>query len=136
MKNTIIGLLAIVVLGAGLFFGLSNKKQVNKLGSVNVGSDYSSVLLDGSLATSTTAISSIGGALGSIIVTEDQAIEVDVYDATSTAAIGNGLSTKIAVMEATQAEGTYTFDAWLQYGLVLDSADWTAFDGTWTITYR
>lgn len=110
--------------------------------SANVGNEYNYIQLTGSVSSSSVMIggtdvsSSSAATLGSIIITEDSALAIDVWDATSTEAIGNAYATKVADMQAALTEGTYIFDINLRYGLVLNTTDWTAFAGDWTITWR
>lgn len=131
MKNIVIGLITIVLaMVAGFYYG-SPKEE---LGSVNIANEYKYSQLTGSVASTSAVISA--STLGSIVVTEDQALAIDVWDATSTEAIGSPYAYKIADMEASQAEGVYTFDVSLRHGIVLNTTDWTAFAGDWTITYR
>lgn len=105
------------------------------LGSVGVGGEYKYTHYIGSVATSS-LLKSGSGTFGSVIITEEQAGIVTMYDATSTAAIGTGLETKIATFEDAQAEGNYIFDTSFYDGLVFVSADGSAFAGSWTITHR
>jgi hypothetical protein len=130
LKGKIIAVLSAIIVILGGY-------SATNLGSVVQNSQYDYTQLSGSVASTTANVNVGKTTLGSIIVTEDQAVAVDVYDATSTAAITDGTyATKVAVMEAAQAEGTYTFDTGLTYGLVLNTDDWTAFAGDWTVTYR
>jgi len=107
-------------------------------GSVSTGNEYKYTQLSGSLATSSTVIKAEAGTLGSIIITEDSALAVTLYDATSTAALSGSSAyyTKIAVPQAALTEGVYTFDVSFYRGLVLSATDWTAFAGDWTLTWK
>lgn len=64
----------------------------------------------------TTVVKSGSGILGSIVVGETAAGAITVYD--NTAASG----TVIAVLKASVAEGTYTFDASFSTGLTVVTA--------------
>lgn len=105
------------------------------LAGVPQGSEYHSTAYSSAVATST-LVKTGGGALGSVIITEDQAGTVILYDATSTAAIGNGLTTTIASFPAAATEGTYAFDVALYRGLAFVTSTGFNFAGEWTITYR
>jgi len=126
----------ILLLLAGLIGYNLTPAQPEPLGSVQQGSEYKYLQLSGAVATST-AIKTTRGTLGSVIITEDQAGAVVLYDATSTAAVTDGTySTAIADFQAAEPEGTYTFDTSFNNGLVFVSADGFSFAGDWTITYR
>ena len=133
IKDIIIGALILILLALG--FLVFKPKEI---GSVVRGGEMKYTQLSGSVATSSTQIKTSAGTLGSIIITEDSALAIDVYDATSTEALGgsSALFTKIADLEATLTEGTYTFDVSFYNGLVLDTSDWTAFGGDFTVTWR
>lgn len=127
IKGKIIATLTalIVLLGGG--YGL---------GSVSQNNQYNYSQLTGSVASSTATVNTGRTTLGSVVITEDSAVAVEIWDATSTGAIGNGLATKVADLQAALTEGVYTFDVGLDYGLMLKTDDWTAFAGDWTVTYR
>ena len=108
-----------------------------ELGSVQQGGEYKYTHLTGASIATSTEIKSTRGTFGSVIITEDQAGAVTVYDATSTAAVTDGTySDAIATFEDAQAEGVYTFDTSFYRGLVVNSADGFTFAGSWTITHR
>lgn len=133
MKNTLIGLLITIAILAGAYIAYPDEPNA---GSVVQNSQYDYAQLSGSIATTSSVINTGRTTFGSIIITEDSAVVVEVWDATSTVAIGNGLAVKVADLQASLTEGVYTFDVGVKYGLVLKTADWTAFAGDWTVTYR
>jgi len=118
-----------------IIMGLSKVAEEQPLGSVSTASEYKYVHYSGSGIASTTLLKTGSGTFGSVIITEDQAGAVILYDATSTAAIGTGFETAIATFESAQLEGVYTFDVSFYNGLVFSGAGET-FAGNWTITYR
>ena len=135
MKTILIVGGIILLFLAGLI-GYNFNQLEQPLGSVQQGGEYKYLQLSGAVATST-AIKTTRGTLGSVIITEDQAGAVVLYDATSTAAVTDGTySTAIADFQAAEPEGTYTFDTSFNNGLVFVSADGFSFAGDWTITYR
>jgi len=69
--------------------------------------------------------------LGSIIVASSSATTFKVWNATSTT---DSASTTVFGMKASISEGTYTFDAELPRGLIVEKT--TGFNGDYVITYR
>lgn len=69
--------------------------------------------------------------LGSVIITTDSAGTFVVNNATSTT---DADAETVASFEATQGEGTYTFDTYLNRGLQIISG--ASGDGLITVTYR
>lgn len=137
MKNKIIALLVILVLLADVVAGIALFKSSSfKLSGITAGNEYAYQQFSGSIATST-SIAVGSRTLGSVIITEDSATAVTFWDATSTGAVTDTTyATKVAVMEATLAEGTYVFDLQLNRGLIMVSTDGYSFAGDWTVTYR
>lgn len=127
--NTIIALVILLLVG-GIYL-----QEDKDLGSLQQGNAYSYSQYTTAVAT-TTQVFAGQGTLGSVIITEDAAGTVVLYDATSTAAIGSGLETRIADFEAAATEGVYTFDTGLTYGLVFVTSTGYNFAGDWTITWR
>ncbi len=110
--------------------------DVEELGSVNIGNEYHYTQLTGTIST-TTVIKTGYGTLGAVVITEDQAGAVVLWDATSSAAVTDGtFATRVADFQTASTEGTYTFDAYLTKGLVLVSDDGFVFDGDWTLLWR
>lgn len=135
MKKAIIGLLGVAIVLTMAFF-VTRMDNEEEAGSVNRANEYHYVHYSGSGIATTSLIATGQGAFGSVIITEDQAGAVWIYDATSTEAIGTGFEETIATFENAQAEGVYTFDVAYRQGLVFVSADGYVFAGNWTITYR
>jgi len=126
----------LTIVGVIILVGIIFLNQPQPIGGVTVGNDYRYSQFSGAIAT-TTVISVGKRTLGSVIITEDSATAVTFWDATSSSAVDGGTyATKIAVMQAALTEGTYTFDAQLNRGLVMRSADGFSFAGDWTVTYR
>jgi len=128
-----------ILISVGILIWYFNKaevvKDVENVGSVSQGSEYHFTQLTGAIAT-TSAIGTNTSVLGSVIITEDQVGAVVLWDATSTAAVDNGLSRRIADFQTAEPEEAYPFDVWLKYGLVYVSDDGYLFAGDWTLTYR
>ena len=77
------------------------------------------------------------GSLTRVTITEDAAIAVVFYDATSSEAVGGAFSTRIADFAAAATEGTYEFDAAFTRGLMMVAeTDATAFAGDWTVMWQ
>lgn len=91
------------------------------------------------LATTTVGMASVHNivsanrviSLGSIVVASSSATTFKVWNATSTTDIA---STSVFGMKASIGEGTYTFDAELPRGLIVEKP--TGFNGDYVITYR
>lgn len=133
--------LAVVVMVLGLAtigFGIYTlpDRLVPPLGGVTQGNEYNYTQLTGPIATTTLIVRKPGAVLGSVVITEDQAGAVVLYDATSTTAYSKTNGTRIADFQTAQSEGTYVFDAVLKKGLVLESADGFLFAGDWSILWR
>ena len=142
MKKTLIvgGTIIILLLSLLVWNAFQIGQPEGNLSSVAISGEYKYTQLSGSVATSSTEIkANDNGTFGSIVITADAASgAIVVYDATSTEAL-SGTSTlysRIADLEDGLVEGTYTFDVSFYNGLVLDTTDWTAFAGDWTVTYR
>ena len=69
--------------------------------------------------------------LGSIIVASSSATSFTIWNATSTTDVS---STTVAVIKASVAEGTYTFDTELTRGLIVVKP--AGFNGSYVVTYR
>lgn len=128
LKSKIIAVLSAIIVLLGGY-------TATNLGSVTQNSQYDYLQLTGPIAT-TTLVNAGKTTLGSVIVTETQAGALTIWDATSTSAVNNGVSVRVADLKSAIQEGTYTFDTGLKYGLVLVSDDGFSFAGDWTVTYR
>ena len=107
-----------------------------ELTGVPQGNTYNYTQLTGVIATTSTIVAG-QSTLGSVIITEDQAGAVVLWDATSSAAITDGTyATRVADFQTASTEGTYVFDTGVTYGLIYISDDGYVFDGDWTITWR
>lgn len=119
--------------------------------SVSQASEYRSTMATSGLASASAGrlIMTGQGTLGSIVVSSTSASTFTVWDATSTATTSYQTATlrpdlteassttygrPVAVFKASVGENTYTFDATLYKGLVLEVP--TGFTGSYTITYR
>ena len=103
----------IIIIMLAVVIVLQVRQTPNGLGSVAQSGEYKYTSLSGAVSTSTTAIKTGAGTLGSIVITADAASgDIAIYDATSTAALSGGASlfTKIGDLEDGLLEGTYTFD--------------------------
>lgn len=142
MKNKtwwIAPLIAVLII-VGMTVVVMNQIQIDKnVGSVVQGSEYhaTNTAAFGSDSTLVMAASEQGTAviLGNIVVASTTAFRVEIYDATSTAAVTAGVySTLVGTLEPSITEGTYTFDASLQDGLVIVNE--ASYDGSYIIMYR
>lgn len=125
----------IIIIMSGIIGFQMNESD--NFGSVDRGGEYKYTHISGSGIASTTLLRTGPGTFGSVIITEDQAGAVIMYDATSTEALsgGSSLYSTIATFESAQTEGVYTFDVSVYNGLVISLAGET-FAGNWTVTYR
>jgi len=138
--KTLLSIIGGLVGGAimvSIFFICQPVEQAD-IGSVARAGEYHYTQLTGAVAT-TSLIKTGVGTLGSVVITEDQAGAVIMFDSATTSSTGLASSTyatRIADFETAQAEGVYTFDVSFKKGLVFQSADGAAFAGDWTITWR
>lgn len=123
--SIIIGLVAVIL--------IVNKSPLPSVGSVTRGGEYqaTSTYPVGAAALYSTLISNTNGTLGSIIVSSTTVGTLKVKNATSTSDVA---STTIATFGASPANGTYTFDAIITRGLIIELSP--GFTGGYTITYR
>jgi hypothetical protein len=135
-KRITIGGMVVIFLLAGMFYlDAIGQQEESRMGGVNIGNEYAYTQLTGSVAT-TSEILDGRGMLGSVIITEDPAGTVVLYDATSTTAYSKTNGTRIADLEAAITEGVYTFDVYVQNGIIFETSDGENFAGDLTITYR
>jgi len=150
IKNQIIpGLIILSIisgLGAfGYFFIQGMKAEFAKpiqTGSVAITHEYqatTTVLITGTTykAAQTrhlVASSTAGITLGSVVIASTTANTMAIYNATSSDAVVNGDGTLITTFPASAPQGTYTFDVWLDKGLVLDLA--SGFGGDYVVSFR
>lgn len=105
------------------------------MGSTIQGNDYMSTTTDSTKASATVPqpVKLASGSLGSVIVLgTTTAASIKIYDnalATSTAS-----STLVATIPSGTAQGTYTFDRSMGYGILVDVG--VGFVGSYVITYR
>ena len=78
-----------------------------------------------------TLIDNTYGTLGSVIISSTTAGTMKIWNATSTT---DSASTTIATFAASAANGTYTFDAIITRGLIIETS--IGFAGGYTITHR
>ena len=133
-RNLTIGVVILILMVGGILL----KMPVLNSGDVSLslgggGGDYYYKHFSGSIA-STTALKSITGSFGGIVINEDSAVAVTFYDATSTTAYSITNATTIAIVQASQAEGVYIYNAGLSKGLVM-SCDGFTFAGDWTVLW-
>ena len=142
-KNRIFGTIVVLSIAIGGYFaiqGIMSKIDVDvDLKSVEYANEYHATNTANFIADTTFIISSVdqgrAATLGSVVVVSTTAFWVEFYDATSTAAHADGTYTvKIATLESSITEGTYTFDIALQRGLVVVNE--TGYDGSYVITTR
>lgn len=133
--KTLLGVVGAVILTLSVLIGYQLNDKPVPMGSVAPGGECHYTQFDGAIATSSLIKTGVTTFCG-VVINEDQAGIVTFYNATSTAAIGTGLEDKIAIFEAAQAEGVYTFDTIAPLGLVMVSADGFSFAGNWTVLSR
>ena len=132
--------IGIMIVGLAILTSMAYERLFGKdLGSVIQGSEYhaTNTAAFGSDSTLIQAASTHGTAviLGNIVVGSTTPFWMQIYDATSTAAVTAGVySTLVGTLESSVTEGTYTFDASLQDGLVIVNE--ASFDGSYTIMFR
>jgi len=124
-------LLYVGLIGAILFIKTGT---VNSFGSVQRANEYQATTTTalGFAGRQVTLISNTQGAFGSVIVASSSpAGTISFKDATSTTDVA---STTLASFPITPTAGTYTFDAVVLRGLIVETQ--TGFAGNYTITYR
>lgn len=145
-KFTVIIFLLLILAGVGHLVFYNKQKIEPDLGGVEVTGEYYSTStasftgvrlktaeFQQEIATATPQ--NIWTTLGSVIVASSTQHAMKIYDATSTAALTNTPNTKlVATIGTSTAQGTYTFDSLLRYGLILELE--AGFNGDYIITYR
>jgi len=137
-RNLTIGIGILILLVGGIFL----KMPVGTSGDLSLdlgggGGDYYYQQFSTTLTASSTALKTdTPGTFGGVTITEDAAVAITFYDATSTTAYSITNGTKIAVFEAAQAEGTYTFDVAFNKGLIMNCTSSTGFGGDWTVFWN
>lgn len=149
LKNTILASALVAIVAFVLFTILiATQTPKNADASVSQGSEYQSYMATSTNASATTAIAlkTTTGTLGSIVITQAATTGAyfRVWDATSTATStyqnydNTSTSTTygrlVAQVKTTAAEGTYTFDASMFKGVVIEVP--TSWNGIYTVTYR
>jgi len=139
----IVGVFALLF-GAGGFFIAKKVYQTEwEGGSVNITHEYqatTTALMTGTLIKAAQtdqfiASSTAGITLGSVVIASTTVNWMTIYNATSSAAVADGTyATKITTFLSSASLGTYTYDVWLDKGLVIRME--TGFAGDYTITYR
>ena len=136
-RNLTIGIVVLILLVGGVLY----RMPVGDPGDVSLslgggGGDYYYKYVDSITATSTALKTSLPGTFGGVTITEDAAVAITFYDATSTTAYSITNGTKIAVFEAAQAERTYLFDVAFSKGLIMNCTSATGFGGSWTVFWN
>lgn len=142
----VVGSFALAFLIIGIFIGYNwqrPEEPMDPMGSVSITHEYqatTTVLITGTTYKSAqtrhlVASSTAGITLGSVVIASTTDETLAIYNATSSAAVEDGnLATLITTFGANAPQGTYTFDIWLDEGLVLDMA--ARFGGDYVISYR
>ena len=122
----------VLIVGYLLSSGSVNE-LVNKLGSVNRSNEYSatSTVPTGASVNKSTLVSNSSAVFGSVTISSTTNATFVVKNASSTSDVS---STTLATFAASSANGTYTFDAVAERGLILEIP--AGFAGSYTITYR
>lgn len=125
---------------AGSLLYMAFQKVEPTAGGVSLGNEYRSTSTF-YLNSADRLIVSGPGALGSVVITEANTAEMDLFDVTTTnqnlrAATITSSSAWIAHFGASATAGTYVFDSSFYYGLYLDVGGTAATNPTSTLTYR
>lgn len=148
LKNTLAITGAILLVAFILASAIISQQTKTAFGSTSRGSEYQSYIASSTNASATagTVVKTGDGTLGSVIITSIGTTGfIRIWDATSTATStyqqGSDIYSTtttygrlVARFRPTATEGTYTFDANLFKGLVIEAT--TGFDGIVTVTYR
>ena len=126
-KTIILSVGAILVIIAGVI-GYNLNQPEQPVGSVARGGEYHATTTTSGTAAANYVIQTGRGTLGSIIVASSSGSTFTVLDANGTA------TTTIATLKASIAEGTFTFDRMLSYGLIITVP--SGFNGQYITTYR
>lgn len=121
MKKLVIAILSAII----VFLGGTS------LGSVARSSEYSASYSPNLAVGQNVIVSNTSATLGQITVGSTSAGTIKIWNATSTT---DSSSTTVAQLKASVVEGTYTFDALLTRGLIVELG--SGFNGAYTITYR
>jgi len=137
--------IGIMIVGLAILISMAYERLFGKdLGSVIVSGEYhatTTAKMSGVLAKAaefnqlikTAEYSSV--TLGSVVVASTTAHAMNIYNATSTAAVDDGaLSTFITRLSSSTPRGTYTYDIALDEGLVVQLQ--AGYTGDYVITYR
>jgi len=114
---------------AGYFVGAAG--FVSNLGAISGQDGYMFKAVSSANASATVPVKVRGGSgvLGSVIVGTTHATAISIYDGTATST-----GTLIASFPASAVVGTYTFDAVVTTGIVLDVP--AGYAGVMTVTYK
>lgn len=144
--KSIITVLAIIFLLVGFVTGYLSRmvQDQEEFGSVNITNEYqatTTVAITGTTYKAAQTRHLIKAAtygsvtLGSVTVASTTQNIMSIYNATSSAAVVDGTyGTLITTLPVGLPQGTYTFDAELNAGLVVDLA--SGFGGDYVITFR
>lgn len=121
---TVFGLLAILL--PNLKIDLSSIA----FGSIETGQEYIATTT-ATMGTGFSVLKSSTGSLGSVIVASSSAATFTVWNATSTTDVA---STSPVRFVASPANGTYTFDAVFDRGIIVENP--TGANGSYTVTWR
>ena len=131
-KVFLIGVVAIVVFAAGLYFFTGEEPKIRGVGQ---GSEYNSTTTRSTSAGThwQAKVASLGGcSLASVVIASStNSTGFQLRDATSTTDVA---STTIVQFKPSTVEGTYTFDLVCTRGLVVVTP--TGFQGEYVITWR
>ena len=135
-KKITILVVAILIVGLLVTFGLSRRDNSRGLGSVTQANEYNATSTnshDGVALPTLTVIKAGGGALGSVVITGAAAGVINIYDATSTMTNTDWATATLATIPASTAAGTYTYDIVFHKGLMYELVGVAP---TSTITWR
>ena len=128
--------MVLILLVGGILANMLMDKPGEAMSLGGGGGDYYYKYVDSITASSTALKAALPGTFGGVTITEDAAVAITFYDATSTTAYSITNGTKIAVFEAAQAERTYLFDVAFSKGLIMNCTSATGFAGSWTVFWN
>jgi len=126
--STIIGVVMLIM--ASMIGYLLNSPEI-PLGSVQTASEYHATSTRDMTVNTQQLIQNGISTLGSVVIASSSVTSMSIWNATSTTDVDK---TILTTFDASSANGTYTFDAVMTRGIVVDLP--TGFDGDYVITFR
>lgn len=129
-NKILLSLSAVVLVCAISLFALRQEPVEPAFGSVVVGNEYNATNT-ASMSAGMVQLRTGQSTLGSVVVASSSGTTFQVWNATSTLDIA---STTPVNFVAAPANGTYTFDATFERGIILELP--TGYNGAYTVTWR